>query len=360
MKAKPILAILAAIGLLGGLAAALNRDRIALALLERGADQALAHPTIEGLKAGLHAGFCGTGSPMPDLDRAGPCLAIVAGGKLFVFDAGEGAAETLNLMGLPTGRVQAVFLTHFHSDHIDGLGALGLQRWASSSAKTPLPLYGPTGVEQIAAGLSQVYAQDRGYRVAHHGAAIVPSSGFGFEPKAFAPPAIGAEAVVYDQDGVKIIAFGVDHRPIEPALGYRIEYGGQKIVISGDTKLCDCVTKAAAGANLLVHEAIAPNLTQIMGKAAKDSGQAGVSQVFHDIENYHATPSQIADIATTAKVGGVALTHIVPALPLKGLEGPFLGDAPAKFKGPFWIMRDGDLVSLDAQGTLTKRHVLRD
>jgi ribonuclease Z len=71
-------------------------------------------------------------------------LAIIAGGKLFVFDAGEGSAETLNLMGLPTGQVQAVFLTHFHSDHIDGLGGLGLQRWASSSAKSPLPLYGRT------------------------------------------------------------------------------------------------------------------------------------------------------------------------------------------------------------------------
>ncbi|WP_085341123.1 MBL fold metallo-hydrolase [Aquidulcibacter paucihalophilus] len=360
MKAKSVLAILAALSVGGAVIAALNRDEIALTLLKRGANQALAHPTIEGLKAGLHAGFCGTGSPMPDRDRAGPCLAIIAGGKLFVFDAGEGSAETLNLMGLPTGQVQAVFLTHFHSDHIDGLGSLGLQRWASSSATTPLPLYGPTGVEQIAAGLSQVYAQDRGYRVAHHGADIVPPAGFGFEAKAFAPPAIGAEAVVYDRDDLKIIAFGVDHRPIEPALGYRIEYGGQKIVISGDTKMCDCVTKAADGATLLVHEAIAPNLTQIMGQAAKGSGQAGVAQVFHDIENYHATPSQIADIATRAKVGGVALTHIVPALPLKGLERPFLGDATQKFKGPFWIMQDGDLVSLDRDGKLTKRRVLRD
>ena len=360
MKTKPILAIVAGLLVCGAAVGFLNRDKIALAVLERGADQALANPTIEGLKTGLHAGFCGTGSPMPDRDRAGPCLAIVAGGKLFVFDAGEGSAETLNLMGLPTGQVQAVFLTHFHSDHIDGLGGLGLQRWASSSAKSPLPLYGPTGVEQIAAGLSQVYNQDRGYRVAHHGAAIVPPSGFGFEAKPFPAPAIGSEAVVYEQDGVKIIAFGVDHRPIEPALGYRIEYGGQKIVISGDTKACDCVTKAAQGANLLVHEAIAPNLTQIMGKAAKDSGQSGVGQVFHDIENYHATPSQIADIANTAKVGAVALTHIVPALPLKALEGPFLGDAKQKFKGPFWIMRDGDLVSLDNQGKLSKRHVLRN
>jgi len=360
MKTKPILAIVAGLLVCGAAVGFLNRDKIALAVLERGADQALANPTIEGLKTGLHAGFCGTGSPMPDRDRAGPCLAIVAGGKLFVFDAGEGSAETLNLMGLPTGQVQAVFLTHFHSDHIDGLGGLGLQRWASSSAKSPLPLYGPTGVEEIAAGLAQVYSQDRGYRVAHHGAAIVPPSGFGFEARPFAAPAIGSEAVVYDQDGLKIIAFGVDHRPIEPALGYRIEYGGQKIVISGDTKACDCVTKAAQGANLLVHEAIAPNLTQIMGKAAKDSGQAGVSQVFHDIENYHATPSQIADIANTAKVGAVALTHIVPALPLKALEGPFLGDAKQKFKGPFWIMQDGDLVSLDSQGKLSKRHVLRN
>lgn len=358
MKARYLLAGLIGLVLALMVTGYVARDRLAMLLLSRGAEQALAHPALADLKTGLHAGFCGTGSPMPDRARAGPCLAVIAGGRLFVFDAGEGAAETMTIMGLPPGQTEAVFLTHFHSDHIDGLGALGLQRWATKAAREPLPLYGPTGVEQIAAGLAMIYGQDKTYRIAHHGSDIVPASGFGFAPKAFAAPAIGEEREVYQQAGVKITAFGVDHRPVEPAVGYRVTYQGQSLVISGDTKACDCVMRAARGANLLIHESIAPQLTRVMGKAASQAGQPGLSKVMGDIETYHATPEQVAQIGAKAGVKGIALTHIVPPMPIEALKGPFLGNAQRYFKGPIWIMRDGELVSLDTQGRPIRRALI--
>ncbi|MFN7397718.1 MAG: MBL fold metallo-hydrolase, partial [Sandaracinobacter sp.] len=84
------------------------RDRIALALYARGAERAMATNSLDALPDGLHAAFCGTGSPLPDPDRAGPCLAIIAGKRLIIVDAGEGAARNLALMGLPAARIERV------------------------------------------------------------------------------------------------------------------------------------------------------------------------------------------------------------------------------------------------------------
>lgn len=112
-----------------------QRDRIALSVLERAGEQAMARNVIAQLpENNLHVGFCGTGSPLPSRDRAAACILVIANGKLFVFDIGEGSGETLTLMGILLDRVQRVWLTHLHSDHFEGLGPFTLQRWAGTSA----------------------------------------------------------------------------------------------------------------------------------------------------------------------------------------------------------------------------------
>jgi ribonuclease Z len=252
-----------------------------------------------------------------------------------------------------------VFLTHLHSDHFDGLATFGLLRWTGASAKAPMPLYGPEGIERVAAGLREAYTIDSTYRVAHHGADTVPPSGFGFEAKPFLAPMLGASAVVYEKDGVRISAFGVDHGPIKPSLGYRIDHQGRSIVISGDTKLCECVEKVASGTDLLIHEALSPRLTRVLGKAAQQASQAGTAKILHDIENYHTTPPEVAGLATRAKVKAVALTHIAPTIPLKALEPIFLDGADKAFDGPLWVMADGDIVSIANNGAITRSNGLR-
>ncbi|MBY0563900.1 MAG: MBL fold metallo-hydrolase [Hyphomonadaceae bacterium] len=351
--------VLALAVIAGGTALYMQRGAIAFAVFERGAVQVLATPTIDALGDGLHAGFCGTGSPLADRRRAGPCLAIVAGERLFVFDAGEGAAESLALMGLPAARIEAVFLTHFHSDHIDGLAALALQRWASSSADAPLGLHGAPGAERIANGLNEAYAIDSTYRVAHHGTDIVPPGGFGLTAHPFAMPPPDESTVVYDQDGVRVLAFAVDHSPVDSAVGYRIEYEGRSVVISGDTKRCACVVRAAANADLLVHEALSQPLTRVLGSAAQRNNQPNVARIFQDIENYHTTPREAAEVAASANVRALALTHIVPPMPIAFLEGVFVGDARDAFEGPLWVMRDGDIVTIAPDGDITRRNTIR-
>jgi ribonuclease Z len=335
------------------------RDAIALSMFRRAAQDGLAADIVLELPDGLTAAFCGTGSPLPDRTRAGPCTAIVAGGKLFVFDAGDGATETLQRMGLQAARVEAVFLTHFHSDHIDGLGGLAVQRWATSASTAPIPLYGGEGVERIANGLRETYALDTTHRVAHHGEAVVPPGGEGYAAHPFTIGEGEDSAVVYDEDGVRITAIRVGHGPVRPAFGYRVDYRGRSVVISGDTAASHALARAAEGADLLIHEALAPELIAIMEENSTALNQTGVAQIFHDIPDYHTSPQAAAELAAEANVHALALTHIIPPLPISMLEGPFLGDARQRFDGPLWIMRDGDLIILPASGGIERRNTLR-
>ncbi len=335
------------------------RDRIALRIMERRLDNAMAHPVAAGLSDGIHVAICGAGGPFPDHDRGGPCTAVIAGKRMFIVDTGEAAGRTLGRMGL-FGSDFVVLLTHFHSDHIDGLGNVALQRWGGGNLTTPLQLYGPTGVERVAAGFTEGYALDSSYRTAHHGPKIMPPSTAGIQPRAFAIPDGQDSVVVLEEDGVKVTAFRVNHGPVGPAVGYRFDYKGRSVVISGDTAPSPILAKYAKGVDLLVHEALSPTLVNLIREASLRTGNAKRAQIMQDIQNYHTSPSAAAAIARDDKVGALLLSHIVPPLPLKALEGPFLGDARKVFTGPLWIARDGDLVSLPAgDKTITRTSLLR-
>jgi ribonuclease Z len=355
------LVLLAVVALLGAALGALFMFRadVATALFQRMAPQGVGNVLTARLPNGLHAVLCGTGSPMPDRRRAGPCTAVIAGERVFVFDAGEGAAETLSLMGVSPGRIETVFLTHLHSDHIDGLAPMALQHWGNVSAQAPLQLVGPTGTARVAAGLNEAYAIDSTYRVAHHGEQIMPPSGFGLAAREFVIADGADSVVVHDADGVRIIAFQVNHAPVDGAVGYRIEYAGRSIVISGDTSRDDRVIAAARGADLLVHEAIDTHLNQIMQNAANAGGRGNVGQIFNDILTYHTSTEDAGRVAQEAGVGALALTHLLPPTPLPGLDQRFVRAARTTFDGPVWAARDGDVISLPASGGIEHSHQLR-
>lgn len=236
MRRAPSIAI--AVGLVIALGAGslwLARGQIAERIMARAYDRGLRQDPLAQLPDGLSVALCGSGSPMPDPTRAGPCTAVIAGHRLFVIDSGEGSVKNLLLMNLPPARVEALFLTHFHSDHIADLGELMLQHWAGGAARSPLTMYGPTGLDEVVGGFEQAYQLDRGYRIAHHGPAVVPPSGFGGAPHAFAMPPGSADVTLIDEPDLKVVAFPVDHGPVRPAVGYLFVYKGRRLVISGDT-----------------------------------------------------------------------------------------------------------------------------
>ena len=343
-----VLAVLAGIALLGLVGVWLARGPLATAAYRRAMERNLGGDAVAALPDGLHVGLCGTGAPLPDPHRNGPCTVVIAGQRMFVVDAGDGAAKGLTMMGLPAARAEALLLTHFHSDHIDGLGGLMLQHWAGGAAARPLPVHGPTGVEDVVAGFDTAYMQDRGYRIAHHGPKVVPPTGFGAEARPFAPPADGVETVLIQTPDLMVTAFAVNHAPVASAVGYKFAYKGRTVVISGDTAPSPNLVAAAKGADVLVHEALSAKLVKMQQEAARTTGRENLSAVFSDIPGYHTTPEQAAKIAQDAGVRWLILTHIVPALPVDALEGPFLGDARSNFDGQLRLGRDGDFLSLPA------------
>jgi glyoxylase-like metal-dependent hydrolase (beta-lactamase superfamily II) len=223
--------VLAAMG-----AALLFQRQIGMRMVRSNVERTVANPLLARLDDGLHAGLCGSGSPLADPTRSGPCVFVIAGKHVYVVDTGDGAARRLTLMGLAPGLIDGILLTHFHSDHIGGLGEMMLQRWGTGSHHDPVPVFGPQGVESVVDGFNQAYALDKTYRIAHHGETVMPPSGAGGVARPFTiEKGSDAAQVLLVQDGLTITTFGVDHTPVFPAAGYRFDYCGRSVVISGDT-----------------------------------------------------------------------------------------------------------------------------
>jgi ribonuclease Z len=261
----------------------------------------------------LHVVLCGTGSPLPDPARAGPCTAVVAGGELFLVDAGPGSWEVVDLAGLPTGALGGVFLTHFHSDHVGDLGEAIVQSWITGRGR-PLEVYGPPGTARIVDGLRAVYAADVEHRVAHHGDAVLPRAAAGAVAREVPlDPGAAASAVVLERGGLRVTMFRVDHAPVEPAVGYRFDYRGRAVVVSGDTRKSASVVTHARGADLLVHEALRRDLVERVPPVAERLGLGRLASMARDIPGYHTTPVEAAEVARDAGVRHLVLTHLVPS-----------------------------------------------
>lgn len=333
---------------LGGSGVWLLRAELSTWLFERAALRTMSTDVIAALPHGMHLFVCGAGAPLPDPSRSGPCLAVIAGERLFVVDAGTGGARNLQAAGISPGRIEALFVTHFHSDHIDGLGEMAMLRWTGGGRETPMPVYGPPGIERVVDGFNRAYGQDFYYRVAHHGREVLPPSGAGAEARTYSMPQAGRPQVVFAEDGVAVTAFRVSHHPVEPAVGYRFDFGGRALVISGDTRREDEVLAISRDVDLLAHEALAPHLVAILEQAARAAGQDRLAKLLFDIPDYHTTPVEAAELAAAAGAGALLLYHVVPQLPLPGLEAAFLKGVAKAYAGPVTLARDGTLVSLPA------------
>ncbi|MFT5573615.1 MAG: ribonuclease Z [Cryomorphaceae bacterium] len=324
-----------------------QKDRILTAVFQKGLEVRLAGDAIAELDDGLHVALCGAGGPLPGPNASGPCVAVIAGSTMFVVDAGTDGVRNLGRMGFPAGAIKAVFLTHFHSDHIDGLGEMATIRWVSDANTEPLPVYGPRGVQQVVSGLNSVYAMDMTYRHDHHGDTVAPVRGFGMVAKEFAAPEFGKLEVLYDENNLKIEALRVEHAPVTPAVGYRFTYKGRSVLITGDTIASDNVLKFSQNIDLLVHEALAPNLVMMMNAAAKKAGNKVLEKITFDILDYHASPKQAAQIAKDAGVGHLLYYHIVPPLVVPGQESLFLDGADEIFPD-YTVGQDGVMFSMPA------------
>jgi len=327
-----------------------QRGDIALRILPKGAEALLASNKIDTLGDGLHIALCGAGGPMPAPNRSGPCVAVVAAGKLFLVDAGANGLRNLGRMGYQAGNISGVFLTHFHSDHIDGLGEVATIRWAAGNNSTPLNIYGPDGVANVVAGFNLAYGQDKIYRNDHHGNTVAPLTGAGMAAVSAPLPAEGELITVYEQDGLKVEMLAVDHFPITPAVAYRFSYRGRSALISGDTNKSANIEEFAQGIDLLVHEALNPAMLNAMNQAATAVGLPNTAKIFDDVIDYHASPIEAAETARDANVGHLLFYHIVPPLVLPGSEALWLDGVDQRFSN-YTLGEDGTSISLPANSS---------
>ncbi len=299
---------------------------------------------MASLEDGLHVYICGAGSPLADPKRSGPCIGVLAGKKAFVFDAGTNGSQNLGPMGFPLPITEEIFLTHLHSDHVDGLGQMLLGTWVNSPRKAPTKVSGPVGTAQVVDGFNKAYQIDSTYRTAHHGKQIANPASFGAIASEI--NLSGGSKVVYDKDGVKITAFKVSHEPVSPAFGYRVDYKGRSIAISGDTAYDPNIAVAAKDVDVLFHEALNMEMVQTMEAAAKANGAKGLEKILFDIQDYHTSPVDAAKTAKQAGATDLVLYHIVPMLPTDALIPMFVKGTAEEFSGKITVSEDGTTVRL--------------
>ena len=231
----------------------------------------------------------GTGTPQPIMDRFGASTIVQAGSETLLFDAGRGCLQRLHQIKVSYDTIDALFLTHLHSDHIVGLPDLWLTGWLTSKRSVPLKVFGPTGTDNMIEYLQKAFDYDIKIRVEDDNAPEEGSKLLSAEIQ---------EGVVYEKNGVKVIAFLVDHYPVVPAFGFRIEYDGHSVVLSGDTRYSENLIKYARGTDLLIHEVIiAPDtLSKLDPK--------------YNIFAHHTTPEQAGKVFNEVKPKLAAYSHI--------------------------------------------------
>jgi ribonuclease Z len=282
----------------------------------------------------------GTGTPIPSIDRFGPSTLIEAGDQKLLIDAGRGATIRLHQLNIPIGRLDALLLTHFHSDHISGVPDVWLTGWLEShfgSRQTPFRVIGPRGTRRLIAKLEEAYADDIRIRMADE---KLPPDGIATVVEEYE-----RDGVVYEKDGLKVIAFEVDHGDvIKPAYGYRIEYAGRVAVISGDTRYNQNVVKYAMGADLLVHEvAIArPELLS----------EAHIGRIMA----HHTTAREAGMVFEHTRPKLAAYTHLVfltsPRVPRASIA-ELVAQTRQTYRGPLEVGED--LMSFEIGETITVR-----
>jgi len=281
----------------------------------------------------------GTSSPLPN-NRAQTGTAIIVNGHFFMFDVGDGVVKKASNIGLPLNQLDGIFITHWHSDHFMDLPGLISRSWLVGRTNE-LHLYGPDGTDTINHAINQLLHIENQHRVDHHGPSTMDIS----KARAIAHEfknVQGGKEVIYEQDGIKITAFDVNHEPIEPAVGYAIEYKGKKVVISGDTKKNDLLLEMSKDADLLLHEVILNSLLVKMEAVVEERGMARNAKIIHDIQDYHTTPSEVADIATKANVKELVLHHFAPAPDIRIMKSLYKKELKG-YDGPIHFANDGDL-----------------
>lgn len=253
----------------------------------------------------------GTGTPRPNPERGSQAILVEAGNQKLLFDAGRGVAQQCVRVGADLADLDKVFLTHLHYDHIIGLPDLFLSGWVYQR-QLPMQVWGGAGVSEHLSNIRDAYSADITWRNQHSGLPIKAAEFIAHE--------IDKPGIVYSHDGLRVTAFLVDHHPVEPAFGYRIDYRSRSMVISGDTRYSQAVVAHSKSVDLLIHEIAA--VSEPLRRANKR-----LQQVY----DYHTTPEDLLRVVKQTRPRMTVLVHqlifgLKPDAVLRDLRGSYDGE----------------------------------
>ncbi len=256
---------------------------LACSLFSASATSQTAAPATSGTDE-FRVTLLGTGSPPPSMRRFGPGVLVQAGGQHLLIDSGRGVTQRLLQVGLTVGAIEALFITHLHSDHVVGIPDLWLTGWLEAGfgqRKGPFRVFGPAGSQNLMDGLVKAYDWDIKARIADQK----------LDPANLRPEVTEIrQGVIYDKNGVKVTAFDVDHGELlKPAFGFRIDYGSRSVTISGDTRFSENLISHATGTDLLIHQVAAVREELL------------ASPVFKSILSHHTKPDEAGTVFTRVK-----------------------------------------------------------
>jgi ribonuclease Z len=271
----------------------------------------------------------GTGVPHPSPGRAGAGVLVRHGDTALQVDAGRGTVLRLSEAGCGVHELDAVLVTHAHSDHVMDLADVAMTRWVQGTLHPsgPLTIVAAEGeASRFAATMLAPFADDIALRIAH----VQPGPPL-LDVRPFPLPPTPAEIWRSPAGDVRVEAVRVHHEPVLEAVAYRITTPGAVVVVSGDTRVCDEVRDLARGADLLVHEACR---TTALRPAIEGTP-------FEQIFDYHADTASLGALAREAAVGHLVLTHLIPPPNTPEAEAAFERDIRAGgYTGELTVGRD--------------------
>lgn len=267
----------------------------------------------------------GTGSPLPDANRAGPSTLVKAGNTHLLVDAGRGVTMRLAGAGSLPIFLGGVLITHLHSDHVCALNDIITTHWVMSQGNGVLEVHGPPGTQRFVERQMHALEDDISYRIAHH------------DPLTEGPKVVVTEhgpGETFEIGGVAITTAATEHAPVKPTLGYRIEFEGAVAALVGDTIPCDGVDDLARDADVYVQTVIRRDIVEMID-----------NEMLQDILDYHSGVVEAAQTAARVGAKRLALTHMVPA-PTPEQYPEWVARAAAHFDGEIIIGDDLTAISI--------------